>query len=42
MEKSWKKQNNPKFDESIMNVDVECFGCNNLPQWFKFMKMLLK
>ena len=38
MKKSWKKQNNPKFDGFIMRVNVECFGSNNLLQGFKFMK----
>ena len=33
-----KKQNNPKFDEFIMKVNVEHFSCNNLIQDFKFMK----
>ena len=37
-----KKQNNPKFDEFIMKVDVERFGCNNLLQDFKFMKSVVK
>ena len=33
-----KKQNNSKFDESIMRVDVERFGNINFLQDFKFMK----
>ena len=32
-----KEQNNTKFDEFIMKVDVERFGYNNLLQDFKFM-----
>ena len=43
MKKSWnKKQNTPKFDEFIMKVNVECFGCNNLLQDFTFMKNVVK
>ena len=37
-----KKQNNPKFNEFILKVDVECFSCNNLLQEFKFMKNIVK
>ena len=37
-----KTQNNPKFDEFIMKVDVELFGYNNLLQEFKFMKNVVK
>ena len=36
------KTNNTKFDESIMKVDVERFGCHKLLQDIKFMKILLK
>ena len=39
MKKRW-KINNPKFDEFIMKVDVERFGCKNLLQDFKFMKIV--
>ena len=39
---SCKKQNNPKFDESIMKVDIERFSYNNLLQDFKFMKNVVK
>ena len=28
-EEKLENQNNPKFDEFIMKVDVECFSCNN-------------
>ena len=31
-----------KFDEFIMKVDVEHFGCKNLLQDFKFMKIVVK
>ena len=41
-EKKLKKQNIPKFNEFIMKVDVERFGCNNLLQDFKFMKNVVK
>ena len=34
--------NNLKFDEFIMKVDVERFGCSNLLQVFKFMKNVVK
>ena len=37
-----KTKQNPKFDEFIMKVDVECFGCNNFLQDFKFMKKVIK
>ena len=33
-----KKQNNPKFDEFIMKVDVELFGYNKHLQDFKLLK----
>ena len=33
-----KEENIPKFDEFIMKVDVERFGCNNLLRDFKSMK----
>ena len=32
----------PKFNEFIMKVDVERFGCNNFLQGFKFMKNIVK
>ena len=32
------EKQNPKFDEFILNVDVERFGYNNLLQDFEFMK----
>ena len=37
-----KKQNNPKFDEFIVKVHVECFNYDNLLQDFKFMKIVCK
>ena len=37
-----KKQSNPKFDEFIMKVDIERFGCNNFLQDFEFMKSIIK
>ena len=37
-EEKSKTQNNPKFDDFIMKVDIERFDCNNLLQDFKFMK----
>ena len=42
VDKEVRKTNNPKFDEFIIKVDVERFGCNNLLQGFKFMEMLSK
>ena len=38
MKKKLKRQNNPKFNEFIVEVNVECVSCNNLLQDFKFMK----
>ena len=38
MKKKIEKINNPKFDEFIMKIDIECFGCNNFLQDLKFMK----
>ena len=37
-----KKQNNSKFKELIMKVNIEHFSYNNLLQDFKFMKSLVK
>ena len=37
-----KKQNNPKFDQLIMKVDIEFFSYNNLLHDFKFMKNIVK
>ena len=37
-----KKQNNLKFDEFIMKVDVERSSYNDLLQDFKFMKNVVK
>ena len=42
MKESRKNTNKPKFDQFIMNGDVECFGCNNFLQDFKFMKNQVK
>ena len=42
MKKSGKKLDNPKFNEFIIKVNVECFGCNTLLQDFKFMKSVVK
>ena len=41
-EEKLKKQNIVKFDEFIMKVNVEGFGCNNLRQDFKFRKNVVK
>ena len=41
MKKSLKKQNNPKFKEFIVKVDVDRFNYNNLLQDFKFMKNIV-
>ena len=32
------EKSNLKFNESIMKMDIECFGYNNLLQDFEFMK----
>ena len=37
-EENFEKINSPRFDEFIMKVDVERFGCNNLLQDFRLMK----
>ena len=37
-----KKRSCLKFDEFIMKVDVERFGCNNILQEFKFIKNVVK
>ena len=42
MKKSTSKQNTPKFDESIMKVDVERSGCDKFLQDYKFMKRVVK
>ena len=31
-----------RFDEFIMKINIERFGCNNLPQDFKFVINILK
>ena len=36
------KKNNPKLDELIMKVNIECFSCNNLLHDLKFMKNVVK
>ena len=36
------KQNNPKFNEFIMKVNIEQFSRNKLLQDFKFMKSVVK
>ena len=40
--RSRKKQNNPKFNEFIMKVDIEHFGYNNFLQNCDFMKGVVK
>ena len=42
MKKRLKKQNNPKFEEFIMKVNIKHFSCNYLLQDFKFMKNVVK
>ena len=42
MKKSRKTKKKFKFDEFIIEVDVQCFGNNNLLQDFKFMKSVVK
>ena len=39
---SWKNKIIQKFEELIMKVNVEYFGCNNLLQNFEFMKNVFK
>ena len=41
-EEKLKEQNNPKFDEFMMKVDIERYDCNNLLRDFKFMKNVVK
>ena len=36
------EKNTLKFDEFIMKVDVERFGCNNLLRNFRFMKRVVE
>ena len=38
----FKKQNNPKFDEFTITVDIKRFGFNNLLRDFKIIKKMLK
>ena len=37
-----KNQNNTKFDEFIMKINIEHFNYNNLFQDFKFMQSVVK
>ena len=42
MKKRLKKQNNPKFDEFIIKVDVKRFSCKYILEDFKFNKSIVK